>query len=433
MKQSKQQLDCAVPGAISYECNATLQEIVAFALEQPMPGNSVSKVLSDDLENDRFRNTTAGKREWYANDAAESVEALLLPVQKSEKHAEASAWPISKQRGPGYRERKRKRAQTRDKQKQNEEKEAALAMQASASSGVFRTTPQSVQTRPQDAADLAAIEAYVREHLKTFTKDELAAGLFIESSDGHLLLYLAPVDMIPSKDSKALETAFHEFEAASAVPAGQQDPNRFLNEDFSALKCLVRHIGCWRKANWYGKQPAMSTEYRGRRFPNYKTEDNLHHRYIKSLLEAGRPAFHAINQAFRRHFPQAYKIYNEIQLLEGQHKIPGTAYCMLVTNRNAVSSRHRDTGDPEWGICAVMPVGDWESGGELVFEELGIFLPIQAGQVCFFRSAILTHWNLSLKGKGARDSFVLFTDKGMFKWWKEFKHLVAEISEARRQ
>lgn len=78
----------------------------------------------------------------------------------------------------------------------------------------------------------------------------------------------------------------------------------------------------------------------------------------------------------------------------------------MVLNFNACSIAHRDDKDDK--ICVVFPFGSF-IGGELVLYELGLVIKLRPGDILFFDSVNITHFNL--KYEGFRGSVVLSTDK----------------------
>ena len=72
---------------------------------------------------------------------------------------------------------------------------------------------------------------------------------------------------------------------------------------------------------------------------------------------------------------------------------------------------HKDEGDDT--ICAVIPFGEW-TDGRLVLHELGMVLDLTMGDVVFFPSCYVTHFNMGFSG--VRCSLVLFSDKHGKDW-----------------
>lgn len=86
----------------------------------------------------------------------------------------------------------------------------------------------------------------------------------------------------------------------------------------------------------------------------------------------------------------------------------------FVINFNVSTNLHRDWNDLSY--CMVMVVTDGCEGGDLCFEEAGVRLELQHGDVVIFRSNELSHFNLNFKGK--RASLVFHTDKDGEQWAK---------------
>ncbi|TFK60949.1 hypothetical protein BDN72DRAFT_778787, partial [Pluteus cervinus] len=80
----------------------------------------------------------------------------------------------------------------------------------------------------------------------------------------------------------------------------------------------------------------------------------------------------------------------------------------LVLNFCVSTTAHKNTSDKL--ICVVIPFGDFQ-GGELCLYEPGLVFSLQPGEILFFPSHKITHFNLHFKGK--RGSFVLSSDKAM--------------------
>lgn len=74
---------------------------------------------------------------------------------------------------------------------------------------------------------------------------------------------------------------------------------------------------------------------------------------------------------------------------------------------------HIDFNDYKDGITWVVPLGDWE-GGELCLPQLGIKIPICAGQALGVMSGVLAHCSAPIT-RGKRLILTLFTDKFIVK------------------
>lgn len=86
-------------------------------------------------------------------------------------------------------------------------------------------------------------------------------------------------------------------------------------------------------------------------------------------------------------------------------------FLSLVININVVTQEHRDSKDKDF--CAVMPIGNFTRGA-LVMKEPGLVIELRSGDLSFFRSGDVTHFNLHYIGQ--RASMVLHTDREMDVW-----------------
>ncbi|KAJ3029185.1 hypothetical protein HDV00_009706 [Rhizophlyctis rosea] len=101
------------------------------------------------------------------------------------------------------------------------------------------------------------------------------------------------------------------------------------------------------------------------------------------------------------------KIYLSYALTSYLYGSPFGPFLMMVTNLGWPSCFHIDHNDTRRGYCLVTPLGKWE-GGELHFPQLGLTVPLQFGEMCFFRSSLLWHGNLEIT-KGIRHGLVFFS------------------------
>jgi hypothetical protein len=72
---------------------------------------------------------------------------------------------------------------------------------------------------------------------------------------------------------------------------------------------------------------------------------------------------------------------------------------------------HRDAGNLQSGLCAVFLPGTHkeEDGGDLVLDEAKVVMELGAGDMAIFPSALISHWNTSLKPGKIRQSVVFWT------------------------
>ena len=111
-------------------------------------------------------------------------------------------------------------------------------------------------------------------------------------------------------------------------------------------------------------------------------------------------------------------IYNQIsewiQLLPFNGNAPADPWSGIVVNANCATRAHRDLGDDDY--CMVLVASNC-TGGDLVFQELGLVLASRNGDASVFRSVSLTHYNLDYQG--TRGSLVFHSDKAGQRWQKD--------------
>jgi hypothetical protein len=94
-----------------------------------------------------------------------------------------------------------------------------------------------------------------------------------------------------------------------------------------------------------------------------------------------------------------------------EEKAPVYPFGGFVLNFNTSTRLHRDKNDDQ--ICTVIPISDCE-GGELCLMEPGLVISLPCGVMAVFRSADVSHFNLSYKGQ--RGSLVCHSDKHCKGW-----------------
>eukprot|EP01117_Protostelium_nocturnum_P007784 TRINITY_DN2785_c0_g1_i2.p1 TRINITY_DN2785_c0_g1~~TRINITY_DN2785_c0_g1_i2.p1 ORF type:complete len:167 (+),score=32.60 TRINITY_DN2785_c0_g1_i2:286-786(+) len=117
----------------------------------------------------------------------------------------------------------------------------------------------------------------------------------------------------------------------------------------------------------------------------------------------------------KEEYPEIYKDLEGIQVPEGCSKLAGV-FPGFAINESVSTKCHRDFGDYPDGLCAVISFGEF-TGGDLCFLEPQMIFPFPAGQIIFFRSVLLNHWNLDFVGQ--RHSLVFFTCNNLYKWNKK--------------
>jgi len=70
------------------------------------------------------------------------------------------------------------------------------------------------------------------------------------------------------------------------------------------------------------------------------------------------------------------------------------------------------------GVCGIYVLGDfdWTAGGHLVLHDLGLFLELAPGDLAFFPSASITHYNLPIQPDDTRESLVFYSAGLMFRY-----------------
>jgi predicted 2-oxoglutarate/Fe(II)-dependent dioxygenase YbiX len=91
--------------------------------------------------------------------------------------------------------------------------------------------------------------------------------------------------------------------------------------------------------------------------------------------------------------------------LPGNMISPVHPHAGFAINLNVATICHRDEKDD--GSCTLVPFGEFD-GGEIVLEEVGLIIKLRPGDILYFRSTDLTHYNLDYKGR--RGSLVIHTD-----------------------
>ena len=100
-----------------------------------------------------------------------------------------------------------------------------------------------------------------------------------------------------------------------------------------------------------------------------------------------------------------------LDVLPLREQSPCAPFAGFVLNLGVATDGHRDRGDLR--ICMVSPLGHW-TGGELVLHEARLVLALRPGDLLFFPSNRLTHFNMHCQGQ--RVSVVAHTDRACDAW-----------------
>lgn len=239
---------------------------------------------------------------------------------------------------------------------------------------------------------------------RTFTRDEVQKGIIIRDSGQRVLVHLFPPETISSALIQTLATSVQEYENSVNFP----------NYDYTHTRgdYKVHILGCWFKSGRF-LQPYMTAHYRGPHSGiHYKRLDNPYYIAAKKFQRANRDLFHLVEDLIRQHHPDIWEVYRKIRVPPGCHKFAGLFAAVVIT-KLVQTKVHKDLGDIRGGICIVICWGKF-TGGELVFTELTSCIPFASGSIIMFRSAVISHYNLSVLGD--RYSMVFTTDKNLYKW-----------------
>jgi len=89
-------------------------------------------------------------------------------------------------------------------------------------------------------------------------------------------------------------------------------------------------------------------------------------------------------------------------------------WSLVAINLNTPSYPHVDKNDYRGGFCVVVPVGDWEQGGELHFSGLNATMVARPKDIVVFEAHNLKHENRPWPMGQTRHSIVLTTSHNLF-------------------
>ncbi|EIM84636.1 uncharacterized protein STEHIDRAFT_112965 [Stereum hirsutum FP-91666 SS1] len=155
------------------------------------------------------------------------------------------------------------------------------------------------------------------------------------------------------------------------------------------------------------------------------TAEMKKHLWAHSLLaNALEPIFQDVAAKAFAHLPhqvKQFRGYVDIQPMD--RPSPTSPFTGFHLNLRVATDGHVD--DNDFGPCAVTTLATFK-GGQLVLHELGLVIDLRPGQVLFFPSRSITHYNLHFEGE--RVSIVLSFDKEALKWVKTangWRHILA--------
>ncbi|KAI4518102.1 hypothetical protein K525DRAFT_209369 [Schizophyllum commune Loenen D] len=157
------------------------------------------------------------------------------------------------------------------------------------------------------------------------------------------------------------------------------------------------------KSNPYQRIPRESQEIR---------EDPAGYQAMCEMLQ---PLFEWIRTSMAQYLPnEEYELRAYVEDLPLHSDSPCAPFGGYVVNFCVCTLAHRDHGDKI--LCVVCPMGQWE-GGELVLYEAGLILALRPGDLVFFPSNKVTHFNMDFRGE--RVSFVMHSDVTGDAWVEE--------------
>ncbi|KAA1477781.1 hypothetical protein DENSPDRAFT_787206, partial [Dentipellis sp. KUC8613] len=145
----------------------------------------------------------------------------------------------------------------------------------------------------------------------------------------------------------------------------------------------------------------------------YMSAETARHEDLVNELEAiFQDVFRWIEAKLQECLPGEFSEMSiDAEILPGNSQSMVRPFIGFVLNINITTKGHRDGKDKHY--CLVMPVGDFE-GGALVLYEQGLVIEARNGDFVVFESPRTTHFNLHYKGE--RASFVFHTDFAIDEW-----------------
>ncbi|KAI9780308.1 MAG: hypothetical protein M1816_003118 [Peltula sp. TS41687] len=136
-------------------------------------------------------------------------------------------------------------------------------------------------------------------------------------------------------------------------------------------------------------------------------------RSITPLTQTISMLFEAVDRDAYNRYRENYNqwLQNPTSPLSAIHTCGRACFMGLALIRNMQAGPHKDSRDTQDGWVGMTCLGDFK-GGELVVPALGYKLQHQAGDVVFFRSAVLEHYVADFEG--SRTSMVWYTKNDMF-------------------
>ena len=84
--------------------------------------------------------------------------------------------------------------------------------------------------------------------------------------------------------------------------------------------------------------------------------------------------------------------------------------------------KHTDLMDLVFGICGILPLGDFNprTSAQLVLEEPRLIIELRPGDIFFFPSATIHHYSIPMVSQDeTRQSMIFYSAGGLFRWVKQ--------------
>jgi hypothetical protein len=132
----------------------------------------------------------------------------------------------------------------------------------------------------------------------------------------------------------------------------------------------------------------------------------------ENFMLALQPTCPIFSQLLQTHLPEEYNnLATYCNLIPYSYTPPTHAFHGVVANLQVATNSHKDV--PDDAICIIMPWGFY-TGGECVFEEVGLVIDLPSGSGVTFPSYGVTHYNLHFTGW--RASTVCHSEKEGCSW-----------------
>jgi hypothetical protein len=171
----------------------------------------------------------------------------------------------------------------------------------------------------------------------------------------------------------------------------------------------VYHFCFWKQQGHSNGKPTLSADIlKGATIFEAVSE---FHRKVAPLIQTISRLFEPLDPGLYQRYREDYTTWLHKSTLGAIHTCNRTCFLGMALLINLRVEPHKDKQDVKEGWVAMTCIGNF-TGGNLVLPALGVQLQHEAGDVIFFRSAVLEHWVAPFKGE--RTAFVFFTKANMF-------------------